>query len=449
MNDIDEDMRTVLLSLSYFCLAALLCRGGDRIHDCIPVVKRWNSAAGRAEPFFPIAYYIESDMCYPGNSIPWGLVVAANVNAVCLSDMSPTYAECIGEALDAAEQHGLMMVLGINRHIMAATETEPESGWPVFKDYIRAYKDHPALLGWMMGDENELHEYITARATRRCAEAIRRLDPRHSVWQVFSGLNPEGANQKPAASDIRPYLPGTDVMITDQYFETKDRKRFEGSDATLYHVMHGAALASEQRLAWGVVIQGFGNDRIDGLNKWRFPEYEEFRWNVFSAIAGAGARALVPWLIPARPHVWLDDPEDVPRFLNKVVAPVYAELHEIRHAMETGYHVGRAEITYAGEAPRAWNKIFARVSFLLLHDDEMPCYFLILTNNDVREHHLRIRLFDLPVPLAGLEAAIPRSGRSLNLEDLGAGTYGLEDKIGHHQVTIYRLAAAADKDTRE
>ena len=205
--------------------------------------------------------------------------------------------------------------------------------------------------------------------------------------------------------------------------------------------MHGAWLAAELELGWGPVIQGFGNDRIDGLNKWRWPEFEEFRWNVFSAIAGAGARAIVPWLVPARPEVWLDDPEDRTRFLKNVVAPVYGELREIRHAMETGYNVGRIEVAHVDEVGSAWDKVFERISGILLHDATAHRYFLILTNNDWQEHHVRITLSELPVELAGRKATVLRTGESVALEELGGATFALQDRIGHHQAVIYSLAA--------
>lgn len=397
----------------------------------------YNTTTEAAEPFFPFGYYLETDMCDEGHLILWDLIEATRSNTIAMPDLGPKAMTCIPKLLDGAQRRNLKVVLGIDRYLMAGLDLTKPATSVEFEKYINTYKAHPALLGWLMGDENDAHNELSAKATRDCATLIHKLDPHHSVWQVFGGLYHNNWNL------VTPYLPGTDVILTDQYFETRDRKGFEGARPTLYHLTNGGALASQLDLSWGPLGQGFGNDLIEGLNKWRLPKYGEFRWNVFSAITASHARIVMSWTIPSKPDQWYKNPEELVTFIKTVVAPVYEELKQISHAMETGYNVGQVTMSWDTQAEdrQSWKENFDRISQLLVYDNEKTAYFLIVTNNDFKKQQVAITLSRLPAKLADLNVLTPKSRKTLTLVAGGDGVYTLKDTLENHEVVIYNLGA--------
>ena len=405
----------------------------------------YDSATGKTEPFFPFGWYIDTYWELDGKHTNWGLITASGAKVVCMADVSRNVD--MESLMDGAHAHQIKVVVGVNRHLCTGVDPAAPASHMELSELISAYKDHPGLLGWMIGDENEVHREVTPRDVVHAATIIRRIDPHNRIWQVFSGLNPEDSEAMPTPVDVLPYLPGTDIIASDQYFETDNRKSFEGSDATLYHVTLSSALAAGEGLPYVAVLQGFGNDFIAGLDKWRIPEHGELRWNIFSSIASSGSRGVILWIIPARLEQWYRNPEDCVQFMKNDVAPIFAELHSIKYAMETGYRVGRVEITWDTRAKDAaiWNKIFQPVSQLLLYDDRQHQYFLIVTNNEWQKHQVQITLTDLPVALTDLHVEAQRTGRDSEKESRllkkRHGSYTFEDSLEHHQVVIYSFVA--------
>ena len=62
--------------------------------------------------------------------------------------------DCIQSLLDGAHQRGIKVLLGVNRHFMAGVYVDRPATCAEFESFISAYKTHPALLGWMMGDHS-------------------------------------------------------------------------------------------------------------------------------------------------------------------------------------------------------------------------------------------------------------------------------------------------------
>ena len=103
--------------------------------------------------------------------------------------------EAIG-VLDAAHEKGLTVVFGLwagqerqgfdysdGRAVKAQLER--------FREVVRTYKDHPAILMWGLGNENDLF-YTDLRvwdALGDIAEMIQEEDPHHPVMHVTAGLD--------------------------------------------------------------------------------------------------------------------------------------------------------------------------------------------------------------------------------------------------------------------
>ena len=104
----------------------------------------------------------------------------------------------IRQLLDEAQAHGVTVMLGLpmqaERHGFdyddeVAVATQRES----FREDIIRYRDHPALLAWIVGNELD-HSYTNPRvfdAVNDVARMIHELDPNHPVTTALSGFKPE------------------------------------------------------------------------------------------------------------------------------------------------------------------------------------------------------------------------------------------------------------------
>lgn len=120
--------------------------------------------------------------------------------------------------LDRARRNGLHVALGIpmptERHGFdyrdgAAVEREVAR---VRAEVLR-YRDHPALLMWVIGNELNLdaREPAVWDAIGRIATMIHRLDPRHPVMTTLAGVDPA------VVAEIRRRAPDLDVLGVQLY----------------------------------------------------------------------------------------------------------------------------------------------------------------------------------------------------------------------------------------
>ena len=103
--------------------------------------------------------------------------------------------EAIG-VLDAAHERGLSVTFGLwagqerqgfDYNDAKAVRAQLER----FREVVRAYKDHPAILMWGLGNENDLF-YTDLKvwdALNDIAEMIQEEDPNHPVMHVTAGLD--------------------------------------------------------------------------------------------------------------------------------------------------------------------------------------------------------------------------------------------------------------------
>lgn len=100
--------------------------------------------------------------------------------------------------LDRARANGLLVAMGLN---MSAGRHGFDYGDPVavaaqlarIKSEVQRYKDHPALLMWVPGNELNLgsHDPRVWDAVNQVAKLIHELDPNHPVMTALAGLDPE------------------------------------------------------------------------------------------------------------------------------------------------------------------------------------------------------------------------------------------------------------------
>lgn len=160
---------------------------GSRYEGAIPVEfvqdaeGNWTMMRG-GEPYYIRGVggqvYLDRAVAYGANSIrTWGAGEAIAV-------------------LDEAHEKGLSVVFGL----WAGTERQGfdyNDGRAVaaqlarFTEVVRAYKDHPAILMWGLGNENDLFysDFKVWDALGDIAEMIHAEDPNHPVMHVTAGLD--------------------------------------------------------------------------------------------------------------------------------------------------------------------------------------------------------------------------------------------------------------------
>lgn len=414
--------------------------GASRAHaplayDIKPVTYL-DPATGTTSPFFPIGWYSFGTLGKP----TLNEVYKNGANTVLFAGLG-LHGWQKGEALarlDEAEDLGMKIVIGLKGSMVGAVEYGKPDTYGRIPEYVEAFKDHPAFLGWMLGDEFSAE---SAPAIDDAVKVIRDCGSQHQTWQV----HPHTWHN----DDVRTLMASTDVCTYDGYTYLEGRPLFADESSTRILAWQQAKADLIQTEGWAGnvnVTQAVGHKRGEKTG-FRFPTYEEYRWNVFSAIASAGARGTLNWIYCYWDGFLESNPQPFFHFRDETVKPVNFEQRMIAHAMETGYNVGKArsnldELTSARIPPATGPyRKFNKVGHILLYDDQQKKYFLIVTNNESSPHAVRLTIWDLPVPLSSLTIREPHDNRELELKDRSRGRYTFQDKLANHDVAIYVLPA--------
>jgi len=102
------------------------------------------------------------------------------------------------EVLDEAHEHGLMVMMGLDvareRHGFDYDDEEAVAAQlEQFRQEVKALKDHPALLGWGIGNELNLR-YTNKRvwdAVNDIARMIKEVDGNHVTTTMLAGIGPD------------------------------------------------------------------------------------------------------------------------------------------------------------------------------------------------------------------------------------------------------------------
>ena len=134
------------------------------------------------------------------------------------------------EVLDAAHAAGLLVMMGLE----VAREREGEGRGVFGFDYddeaavaeqlerlraeVELYKDHPALLGWGIGNELNLGAENPAvwDAVNGISEMIHAVDGRHPTTTMLAGIGPE------LADEIRARAPDLDFLSIQMYADVEN-----------------------------------------------------------------------------------------------------------------------------------------------------------------------------------------------------------------------------------
>ena len=120
--------------------------------------------------------------------------------------------------LDAAQRHGLTVALGLpvaaERH--GFDYSDPASIVEQRKNVrraVRAYKDHPALLAWIIGNELDMNATsgIVYDEVQELSRVIHDLDPNHPTTTTIAALN------KDTVEMVRERAPDLDFLSVQAY----------------------------------------------------------------------------------------------------------------------------------------------------------------------------------------------------------------------------------------
>ena len=398
----------------------------------IPPVRAWNPQDDSFAPFFPVGWYSFG----PSARIEEIAENAANTALYAGLGTEPWHANDTLGQLDVAREQGIKVVLGFANSVIGRVVLDKPATHGVLPAYVETFNQHPAVLGWQLGDE------FSPEAAPRINDAstlLQRLGSKHPTWQV----HPHTWSH----DQVRTLMANTDVCSYDGYTYLEGQTEF---------TPHAAAriLAWQQAKADLIQTEGWsGNVNVTqavgckcGTAKFRFPTRREYRWNVFSPIATAGARGTLNWIYAYWGGFYADDPERFFAFRDEIVKPVNREQQTIVRAMETGYNIGdvqsnldqptRTAIPPAGGNHRPYNQL----GHVLLYDHVAKNYFLIVSNNENKTQHVALTITQLPTELSSLVAHDSYRRRSLELQHGGSQRFVLRDQLSPFAVAIYSFA---------
>jgi hypothetical protein len=197
------------------------------------------------------------------------------------------------EYLDAAQQHGLKALVGLNRSEIVEKRFE-NSG-----RRIEMFRDHPALLAWHTMDEpgagtKDSKEFNADLYMPAIYQTIKQHDPHHPITAVlcrFAHHNRFSASLDIHQADYYPIPP----IPAGNFSGT-------GFAGIAGHAQHARKASDGQKPFW-FVCQAFDYALLrkdkDTPPEWqRFPTQTELRTMSYTAVA-AGARGILYWSLSA------------------------------------------------------------------------------------------------------------------------------------------------------
>jgi hypothetical protein len=181
----------------------------------------------------------------------------------------------IRQLLDTAHAHGVTVALGLpmqpERHGFdyddaAAVAAQRES----FRDDILRYRDHPALLAWIVGNELN-HSYTNPRvfdAVEDVARMIEELDPNHPVTTALAGFYPAVVAEALARA---PSLDFLSFQLYGNLFSLPERMRAAGFTAPFMLTEWGTIGYWEmEKTSWGAPVELTSSEKADVIQRaWR------------------------------------------------------------------------------------------------------------------------------------------------------------------------------------
>ena len=162
--------------------------------------------------------------------------------------------------LDAAARHGVTVALGLpmkaERHgFDYDDEAAVREQFEAMRREVLAYKDHPALLVWLIGNELN-HSYTNPKvydAVNDVARMIHEVDPNHPASTTVAGFYPD---VNAMIAERAPDLDFVSFQLYGSLFGLRDRLKASGFDRPFMVTEWGAIGYWEvERTAWGAPVE--------------------------------------------------------------------------------------------------------------------------------------------------------------------------------------------------
>ena len=165
--------------------------------DTLPARKVWIDSHGRfivgGRPFFPLGLY-----CTTIDERLMSHVAKSPFNTLMPYDRPRTTKPLdLAAAADKKVFYQLIDYFAGNRHAASLKTVADE--WQVITNRVLTYRDHPALLGWYMSDEQPLSQIDSLARHQRWMEE---LDPDHPTWTVTLSKSERPCAEYAVASDV-------------------------------------------------------------------------------------------------------------------------------------------------------------------------------------------------------------------------------------------------------
>jgi hypothetical protein len=172
------------------------------------------------------------------------------------------------ELLDAAHEHGVTVALGLSmmaeRHGFDYDDPDAVAAQLAeIRGEVLKYKDHPALLFWLVGNELN-HSYTNPsvwNAVNDVAKMIHELDSNHPVTTPISGFKPD------VIAEIKARAPAVDFISFQLYgslFGLPDRVAETGFDGPFMVTEWGTIGYWEmEKTSWGTPVELTSSEKAD------------------------------------------------------------------------------------------------------------------------------------------------------------------------------------------
>jgi len=181
----------------------------------------------------------------------------------------------VGELLDEARAHGVTVALGLpmrpERHGFdyddpVAVAAQRES----LRDDVLRYRDHPALLAWIVGNELN-HGYTNPRvfdAVEDVARMIEELDPNHPVTTALAGYDTQVVAEALARA---PSLDFLSIQLYGGLFSLPEGIRSSGFAGPFMVTEWGTVGYWEvEKTSWGAPVELSSSEKADVIQRaWR------------------------------------------------------------------------------------------------------------------------------------------------------------------------------------